>query len=175
MILRHMVVAAIVSTAVAGCASAPPVSSAPQPASDQSVTVYPTAKRWTGTLNPRLSYNASAVASKRQNAYGHVEVTVVPSSTMLSRVTLTVAVPNEPGLDIAGWGVSEGRCGSGNPLVLSPSVFPPIQLNATGQGSVDAKIPFIIPDNGTYHVSVFRRSGTQLTDMITCAELRRES
>ena len=175
MILRHLLVAAIVSSAVAGCASAPAVSSAPQPATDQSVTVYPTMKRWAGTLNPTRSYNASAVASQRQNAYGRVELTVSPSSPTLSRVILTVAVPNEPGLDIAGWGLSEGRCGSGNPLVLSPSVFPPIQLNSGGQGSIDVKIPFIIPDNGNYHVNVFRGSGTQLTDMLTCADLRRES
>jgi hypothetical protein len=115
------------------------------------------------------------VASQRQNAYGSVELTVSPSSPTLSRVTLKVSVPNEPGLDIAGWALSEGRCGSGNPPVLSPSVFPPIQLNASGQGTVDAKIPFIIPDNGAYHVNVFRRSGTQLTDMLTCGELRRDT
>jgi hypothetical protein len=36
------------------------------------------------------------------------------------------------------------------------------------------KIPFVIPEGGTYSVSVYRGSGTQLSDVITCAELRQE-
>lgn len=162
-------------TGLAGCASAPPVSSPTQSADDQSPNVYPTMKRWAGTLNPTRSYNASAVATQRQNAYGHVELTVTPASPTLTRVVLKVSVPNEPGLDMAGWGVAEGRCGSGNPPVLSPSTFQPIQLNATGQGNIDVSIPFVIPDKGIFHVSVFRGSGTQLTNLLSCADLRRES
>jgi hypothetical protein len=173
-LLHHLLTPAVVSAALASCATAPPVSSAPQ-SSDQTVTVYPTMKRWIGTLNPMRSYNATAVASQRQNAYGRVELTVSPNSPTLTHVTLTVSLPNEPGLDLAGWGLSDGRCGSGNPSVLSPSMFPPVQLSASGKGTVDAKIPFIIPENGSYHVNVFRRTGTQLTDVITCADLRRES
>ena len=174
MLLRHFLAPAVFSAALAACASAPPVTSTPH-SSEQTVTVYPTMKRWIGTLNPTRSYNATAVASQRQNAYGRVELTVSPSSPTLTHVTMKVSVPNEPGLDLAGWGLSEGRCGSGNPPVLAPGMFPPVQLRANGQGNVDAKIPFIIPENGSYHVNVFRRSGTQLTDVITCADLRRES
>ena len=172
---HQFLTAVAVSTGLASCASAPPVSSAPGPATDQNVTAYPTMKLWTGTLNPTRSYNASAVASQRQNAYGRVEVTVSPNSPMLSHVMLKVSVPNEPGLDVAGWGLSEGRCGSGNPPVLSRGAFPAIQISTNGQGNVDANIPFIIPDNGAYHVDVFRGSGTQLSDVLTCGDLRRES
>jgi hypothetical protein len=173
MLLRHLITPAVVSIVLASCATAPPVSSAPQPSSEQAVTVYPTIKRWTGTFSPKRSYNAAAVASQRQNAYGNVELTVSPSSPTLTHVTLKVTLPNEPGLDLAGWGLSEGRCGSGNPPVLAPSMFPAVQLRSSGQGNIDAKIPFIIPETGSYHVNVFRRSGTQLTDVITCADLRR--
>jgi len=175
MLLRQFLTAAVASTALTSCASAPPVSSVPQPVSDQSASVYPTMKLWTGTLNPTQSYNATAVASKRQNAYGRVELTVSPSSPTLTHVTLSVSVPMEPGLDALGWGLSEGSCGSGNPPVLPPGMFPTIQLSVSGQGKVDADIPFIIPENSSYHVNVFRGSGTQLTDVITCAALRRQS
>lgn len=173
MVLRHLIRPAFVSTALASCAGAPPVGSPAPPMSEQSVAVYPIIKRWIGTFTPRRSYNAAAVGSKRQNAYGSVELTVSPSSPTLTHVTLKVSLPNEPGLDLAGWGLSEGRCGSGNPPILSPGMFPAIQLRSSGQGNADAKIPFVMPETGSYHVNVFRRSGTQLTDVITCAELRR--
>ncbi|HEY4953610.1 MAG TPA: hypothetical protein VII02_01865 [Gemmatimonadaceae bacterium] len=175
MLLRQFLAAAVVSTALTNCASAPPVSSAPQSVSDQSAAVYPTVKVWTGTLNPTQSYDATAAASKRQNGYGRVELTVSPNTTTLTHVILTVSIPLEPGMDLVGWGLSQGRCGSGNPLVLPPSMFPAIQLGSNGQGTINANIPFIIPDNGSYHVDVFRGSSTQLNDVITCASLRRES
>ena len=175
MLLRQFLAASVASTALAGCASAPPVSSGPQSVGSASADVYPTVKLWKGTLNPTQSYQAAAVASKRQNGYGRVELSVSPNSPTLSHVIVNVSIPNEPGMDLVGWGLSPGRCGSGSPLVLSPSMFPAIQIGPNGQGQVDAKIPFIIPDNGNYHVDVFRGSGTQLSDVITCAVLRRES
>jgi hypothetical protein len=173
--LRQLLAAAVVSTALSGCASAPAASPAPQTASERAPLVFPDAKRWKGTMRPTQSYNAAAVGSQRQNAYGGAELIVLASNPTLTRVTINVAVPVDLGLGMVGWGLAQGRCGSGNPTVLSPSSFPPIQLNGTGQGSVDAQIPFIIPDNGTYHVNVFRGAGTQLVDVITCADLRRET
>lgn len=175
MLLRQFLTAAVLATALTGCASAPPVSPAPQRKNDLDVTVYPTMKRWTGTLNPTQSYNATAVASRRQNAYGRVELTVSPGSPTLTHVTVTVSVPTGLSSDVIGWGLSQGRCGSGAPPVLPPATFQPIQLSASRQGNIDVKIPFIIPDKGSYHVNIFRGSGTQLTDLITCADLRRES
>jgi hypothetical protein len=179
--LRHFIVPSATAIALAACATQAPVSATPvpasgaQPAADQAAAVYPNMKRWTGSLNPTRSYNGSAVASERQNARGRVELTVLPSAPTLSHVILTVTVPNQPGLDVVGWGVIQGRCGSGNPTVLSPSNFPPIQIGANGGGKVDVKIPFVIPDNGNYHVDVFRGSGNQLSDVLTCGELRPES
>ena len=172
--LRQLLTASIVSTAIAGCASAPPAGSAPQPTANREVSGYPIVQRWTATLNPKQSYNAAAVPSQRQNAYGKVELTVQPATPTLTDVSLVVTVPPQPGLEVVGWGLSQGRCGSGNPAVLPPSAFQPIQLSPNGRGSVDAKIPFVI-ENGAYHVNVFRGSGTQLSDVITCGDLRKDS
>ena len=132
--LRQLLAAAVVSTALTSCASAPPASSAPQTDSDRAPLVFPSAKRWKGTMRPTQSYNAAAVGSQRQNAYGGVELSVSASNPTLTHVTLTVTVPVDLGLGMIGWGLAQGRCGSGNPTVLAPSTFPPIQLNATGQG-----------------------------------------
>jgi hypothetical protein len=165
--------AALLAT-FANCAKAPPAGTTPQPAGAQSDVTYPAVHRWTGSLNPTQSYNAAAVASRRQNAYGHVELTVSPNSASLTHVSLTVSVPTDPTLGILGWGLSTGRCGSGNPPVLAPAAFPAIQVSTSYRGTVDAKIPFVIPDNGSYHVNIFRGSGTQLSDVLTCADLRRD-
>jgi hypothetical protein len=175
MLFRQFLAASVASTALAGCASAPPVSSAPQSVGNESAAVYPTVRVWKGNLNPTQSYQATAVASKRQNGYGRVEASVSPNTPTLTHVVIDVSIPIEPGMDLVGWGLSPGRCGSGTPLVLSPSMFPAIQLGPNGQGHVDTKIAFTIPDNSNYHVDIFRGSGTQLSDVITCAVLRRES
>jgi hypothetical protein len=172
--LRQFLAATVVSTALTSCASAPPVNSAPGTEGDRAALVFPAGKRWTGTLKPTQSYTAAISGSKRQNAYGGAELTVSPSYPTLTHVKLKVSVPADAASGFVGWGLSQGRCGSGNPPVLAPGTFPTIQLNATGQGNVDAQIPFIIPDNGSYHVDVFRGTGTQLSDMITCADLRRD-
>jgi hypothetical protein len=173
MLLRQLLTASIVSTSVAGCASSPPAASAPQPQTERTVSGYPTIKRWTATLSPTQSYNATAVSSQRQNAYGKVELTVQATTPTLTDVRLVVTVPPQPGLDIVGWGLSQGRCGSGSPAVLPPSAFQPIQLSSNGRGNVDAKIPFVI-ESGDYHVNVFRGPGTQLSDVITCGDLHRD-
>jgi len=175
MLLRQLLTASIVTTAIAGCASAPATGSAPKPQADRGVSGYPIVQRWIATLNPTQSYNAAAVSTQRQNAYGRVELMVSPNTPTLTDVKLVVSVPAQPGLDIVGWGLSQGRCGSGNPPVLPPGSFPAIQLSPNGRGNVDATLPFVIPETGTYHVNVFRGTGTQLTDVITCGELRRES
>jgi hypothetical protein len=174
MLLRRLLTASIVSTAIAGCASAPATGSPSRPQADRGLSGYPIVQHWTATLNPTQSYNAAAVASQRQNAYGKVELTVQATAPTLTDVKLVVTVPPQPGLDIVGWGLSQGRCGSGNPAVLPPSAFQPIQLSPNGRGNVDAKIPFVI-ESGAYHVNVFRGSGTQLSDVITCGNLLRDN
>ncbi|MFN2603934.1 MAG: hypothetical protein ABR582_14425 [Gemmatimonadaceae bacterium] len=131
--------------------------------------------RWTGRLNPTQSYKGAAVATERQMAYGNVELTVSPDRPTLSHVRLTVSVPAQPGTDNLGWAIHPGNCGSGNPPVMTPGAFPMIVLSANGRGAVDSDIPFVLPESGSFHVNVFRGGGTQLTDVITCADLRKQS
>jgi hypothetical protein len=171
---RLLLSTAGIMTVVTGCASAPTAGSTPEPAAERSAVTYPAMHRWTGSFKPTQSYNGAAVASQRQNAYGHVDLTVSPSSPSLTHVMLNVSVPTDPSLGILGWGVHPGPCGSGNPAVLAPAAFPAIQVSTSYRGTVNAQIPFVIPDNGSYHVNVFRGSGTQLSDVLTCADLRRD-
>jgi hypothetical protein len=173
--LSRLVTPALFSVAVCACATAPAVT--PDPNSDAARTqaVLEGAKRWTGTFNPTQSYTGAAVTTTRQKAYGSIELTVSPNRPTVSHVRLTVSVPVEPGLTNLGWAVHPGSCGSGTPPMMAPGTFPTIVLSANGRGSVDDDIAFTVPVSGVYHVNVFRGNGTQLSDVITCASLRKES
>ena len=165
---------ALIAVAVCACATAPAVT--PTPNSDESRTqaILANSIRWSGTLNPTQSFTGAAVNTTRQKAFGTVALTVSPNRPSVSHVNLTVSVPIEPGLTNLGWAIHQGNCGNGSPPVMAPGTFPTIVLSANGRGTVDDDIAFALPLTGTYHVNVFRGNGTQLNDVITCSNLRRD-
>ena len=166
--------ALLIASAAWGCASAPgnpPPAPAAGATEDRTATVLAAANRWTGTLNPTQGRTGAAVTSTRQKAYGTVELTVAPNRPTLSHLKLDVAVPMEPGLNNLTWGIHPGNCGSGNPAIVPPG---DITLSVNGRGTVDADVGFALPQSGMYHINVFRGNGTQLSDVITCANLRRQ-
>lgn len=171
--LRHLCAASLAAAASA-CASAPAVDPNPSLDGDRTAEVLAAARRWTGTLNPTQGRTGAAVTTTRQRAYGTVELTVAPNRQTNTHVRLTVSVPVEPGLNNLGWAVHPGNCGSGNPPVIAPGMFPTMVLSANGRGTIDDDVPFQLPDTGNYHVNVFRGGGSQLNDVITCGELRRQ-
>ncbi len=173
--LRHFLTVALASTAVSACATTPAANSGPQPGSDRIAVAPAGANRWTGNLNPTQSFKGVAAASERQKAYGTVELTVLPNRASLTHVRLSVSVPMEPGLDNLGWAIHPGDCGSGDPPVIAPGMFPMMVLSPNGRGAVDTDIPFVLPESGNYHVNVFRGNGTQLSDVMTCGNIRRQN
>ena len=173
--LNRLLTPALFSVAVSACATTPAVT--PDPNSDAARTeaVLAAAMRWTGSFNPKQSYTGNAVTTTRQKAFGSVELTVSPNRPTVSHVRLQVSVPAEPGLTNLGWAIHPGACGSGTPPMMSPGTFPTIVLSANGRGAVDDDVAFTVPVSGSYHVNVFRGNGTQLSDVITCANLRRNA
>ena len=172
--LRHLIPVSLAGT-LAACASAPAVKPAPTSDSERAAAAATTAtNRWTATLNPTQGRTGAAVTTTRQKAFGTVELTVSPNRQTNTHVRLTVSVPVEPGLNNLGWAVHPGNCGSGNPPVIAPGMFPAMVVSANGRGSIDDDIPFQLPESGTYHVNVFRGGGSQLNDVITCGDLRRQ-
>lgn len=171
----RLLAAALCCAAAVACATTP--SARPEPGSDAARTeaVLNAANRWTGTFNPTQGFAANAVTTTRQKAFGNIELTVSPNRPTVSHVRLTVSVPVEPGLTNLGWAIHPGSCGSGAPAMMAAGTFPTIVLSANGRGSVDDDISFTVPLTGSYHVNVFRGNGTQLTDVITCANLRRDA
>jgi len=172
---RDVGTAILLASAAWACSSAPRTPP-PAPSADERVAqVLAAANRWTGTLNPTQGRTATAVTTTRKRAYGTVELRVAPNRPTNTHVVLNVSVPMEPGLTNLGWAIHEGNCGSGTPPVMSPGSFPSIVVSTNGRGAVDEDIAFKLPEYGSYHLNVFRGNGTQLTDVITCANLRRQT
>jgi hypothetical protein len=173
--IRPFLTALIAIGTISACASAPAANPAAHTDTDHANAVLASARRWTGSFAPTQSLNASVMPSSRQKGNGTVELTVAPNNPDLTHVRLTVAVAREQGLDNLGWAILGGDCGSGDPPVLAPGVFPLMALSPNGQAKFDDNIPFTLPESGNYHVNIFRGSGNQLSDVITCAVLRRKT
>ena len=173
--LSRLLKPTVLSVAAAACATAPAPTPAPNSDAARTEAVLAGANQWTGTFNPTQSHNANAVNTTRQKAYGTVELTVAPNRPSISHVRLTVSVPVEPGMNTLGWAIHPGGCGSGTPPMMAPGAFPTNLLSANGRGTIDDDISFTVPTSGNYHVNIFRGTGTQLSDVITCATLRRQS
>jgi len=165
--------ASLVAAALSGCAAAPAATPDPgsQPVPSQTVGVA--VSRWTGVFNPKQGYTGTVVTTTRQKAYGNVELLISPDRPNVTRVRLSVSVPVEPGLTNLGWAVHPGGCGSGAPPLMAPGTFPSMVLGSNGRAALDDDIGFTLPGTGSYHVNVFRGAGMQLSDVITCASLRR--
>ncbi|MGH7602571.1 MAG: hypothetical protein ACRENK_01085 [Gemmatimonadaceae bacterium] len=173
MLVRYAFTATLLSATLVACASAPTPGSASTDAG-HTADVVASARRWTGNFTATQSVNGSLVPSTRQSGNGSVELTVARANPGLTHVRLRAAVSIEPGLEVLGWSINPGNCGSGDTPILSPSVFPLMQLNPNGQANFDDNIPWELPESGNYHVNVFRGSNSQLNNVVTCADLRRK-
>jgi hypothetical protein len=112
-------------------------------------------------------------ATERQKAYGTVELTVPRDRPTRTHVRLTVSAPPTSGVNTLRWGIYPGTCGSGAPPVVPTEVFPVIELSSNGQGSIDQEVAFEMPNDGRFHVNVLHGTGGQLSNVLTCANLRR--
>lgn len=171
---RNICRAALVAT-LSACATAPAAHPPPLPANDPAAMAIAAATpaRWTGNLQPTQARTGNVRMTDRQKAYGTVEMTVPRDSPNRTRVRLTVSAPATSGVTSLRWGIYPGNCGSGAPPVVPAEVFPLIELSSNGQGSIDQEIAFEMPNQRALHVNVLQGSGTQLSNVLTCANLRR--
>jgi len=132
-----------------------------------------TPARWTGNLQPTQSRTGEVMVTERQKAYGTVELTVPYDRPTRTRVRLSVSAPATYLFANLRWGIYPGSCGSGAPPVVPAEVFPIIEMGSNGQGSIDQEIGFAMPQEGALHVNVLHGGGTQLSNVLTCGNLRR--
>jgi hypothetical protein len=160
--------------ALSACASAPAVD--PPPRADDAATTAIAAAittRWTGDFQPTQSRTGEMAPTERQRAYGTIELIVPRDRPDRTHVRLTVSTRATLAISTLRWGIYPGTCGSGAPPVVPAEAFPSIELGNSGRGSIDQEIAFEMPKEGRYHVNVLQGTGTQLSNVLTCANLRR--
>lgn len=155
---------------VVGCASGGTSTPTPQDPTAIAIAAAVSA-RWKGNFQPTQSRTGDVKPTQRQNAYGSVELTVPRNRTTRTHVRLDVTAPATSGTSLR-WGIYEGGCGSGTPPVFPIDVFPIMELSSNGKGSIDQEVAFEMPASGRFHVNVLQGAGTQITDVLTCANLR---
>lgn len=100
-------------------------------------------------------------------------VSLTPRSIDIERVRVALIVSStEHSGSSLRWAVLPGRCGASALPLLSYEQFPTIEVGGNGRGEVNAELLMRLDMGGTYHVNVYQSRGTQLSDVVTCANLR---
>lgn len=130
--------------------------------------------RWTGTLQQTTERTGTLAPVGQQRATGTIVLAQTAADSTRMRVRLTVSAPGDPSTTLR-WAVLPGRCGSSALPLIGVEQFPTIDIGSNERGEITADIPLRLDGAGTYHVNVYRGTGTQLSDVLTCGNLRRSS
>jgi len=159
---------AILATALAGCASTnndPP--SARQEAASGGIA--PSMLQWTGKFRQGEQQSASAIMHGRNTSVGDVRLTA--DSRNVTRAQINFSVDMEPALTGAfRWAVAPGECGTNSFPLVPVNQFPLMTLS-NNRGSLDATVNFPLPTSGRYHVDVYTSSGSDVGDVMGCANV----
>ena len=180
--MRDSILASLMAVAVlatAACSSggnAPSADPTPDPSRSARVVSQAEASsvRWTGSLQPvqQQSGNLGPRASNR--VYGAVTLTTAKTSTSRVRAQITISTQLSQSQRLR-WALVSGRCGSSDLPVTGVEQFPEILISSNGRGELDAEVPVAIPTSGTYHVNIFWTTGADISDVMTCANLRMQT
>ncbi len=171
--LRHISVAGLAAAIGWACAAPPPVQT-PAPSTVSAggpLAAASTPVRWTGTLQPMQQRTAQAAPTAQNKAVGSVFLATAGQHRTRIRLTISASAQASSSLQ---WAVLPGRCGSPALPLMPVERFPTIDVGSQGRGEVDTEMPFPLPSSGSLHVNVYWR-GQSLDDILTCANLRRES
>ena len=84
-------------------------------------------------------------------------------------VTLSGAAPSA----VHAWYVQLGECGHDRGILVGPQAYAPIVVDAQGEGRSTVTLPFTVPTNGRFFVTV-RQSESETTPVIACGNLTKE-
>lgn len=130
---------------------------------------------WSGPFRPSEQQTGQGMTPHRSNrTFGSVELTASPDapSQLHAEIRLSTQMTSTARLK---WALVPGRCGSADLPVIAIEQFPEILVSSNGTASVSGLVPFVLPRSGTYHVNVFWSNGADLSDVMTCANLRMEA
>ncbi|HEX2721288.1 MAG TPA: hypothetical protein VHM24_00105 [Gemmatimonadaceae bacterium] len=168
--------AALLALEFAACATTKPVSEAGAPTPSATAATGTAAApsdgpvRWTGSLQPMQQRTGGLGPTGQNKAFGNVSLTSRgPERTAVS-ISLSTPLQSSTALS---WAVLPGRCGTGSLPIAGIERFPVIEVGANGRGQLESEMSLGLPTSGTYHVNIYWGSGSQLSDVMTCANLRK--
>jgi hypothetical protein len=128
--------------------------------------------RWSGNLQPTQQRTGEMAPTGQIKAYGTVSLVASPTNQNRTRARITLSAPLQTPTALR-WAILPDRCGSGSLPLVGFDHFPVLEVGSNGRGQLDTEVPMTIPTSGSYHVNIYWR-GQQLTDVMTCANLRRQ-
>lgn len=165
----------VLAIALAGCASGGSSATATRPAAapaQQSASARGTVPlqslQWSGKFRP--SQGISSTTAGRSDVNGSIRLYADGES--LTHVSLSFTTGS--GYDdsqLLSWGIASGDCGSNTLPLLPVSSFGQISIS-NNRGSLDGQIPMPLPTTGRYHANLYKSSGMDEGDVLSCASLQ---
>lgn len=131
----------------------------------------PAASGWSGNFQPTQERTGVLAPTRLQQAGGTVRLRQSARDPQRTSVALTVSTQLQEPTSLR-WAVLPGRCGTGSLPLLGFEQFPPLDVTSSGRGQMEVDISIPLPQSGTYHINVYY-GGTELNNVLTCANLRR--
>ncbi len=128
-----------------------------------------TGLQWTGRFQSQLQRSGEVSPRGQVSAEGNI--TLMETRNERVRVTIRLSAPRQQSTSLR-WAVLSGQCGSASMPVLSYQQFPMIEMGSNGRGQLDVELPLTLEVTTTYHANIYMGSGNQLSDLVSCANLR---
>jgi hypothetical protein len=125
---------------------------------------------WTGRFASSMERSSSVRARALQHSEGRVTLTETRDGKRM-RAHVYISSPDHTSTALR-WAVLPGQCGSAAFPVLSYQQFPFIEMSTNGRGELSAELPMTLDVSETYHVNVYKGSGVQVSDVLSCTNLR---
>lgn len=175
--LPVVVAATMVSVACSSGGSASTASTTPEPGTSRTEKIVAQAEaasmHWTGSFQPVQQQTGSMAPRGSSRVFGNVTLSQSPASANRTRARISVSTQLKDTRQLR-WALVTGRCGSADIPVLGVEQFPEITMSSSGRGELDSEVPVLLPQKGNYHVNVFFSNGADLSDVMTCANLKLE-
>ena len=158
---------------LAACATAKPVDSAGGATPSSSAAVSSGAGvRWSASLQPAQQRTGGLGPTGQNKTFGSVALKSIGSERTGISISLSTPLQNSTSLN---WAILPGRCGSSAMPLVGIERFPVIDVSTNGRGQLNTEMSLELPTSGAYHINVYWSAGSQLSDVMTCGNLRREN
>jgi hypothetical protein len=125
---------------------------------------------WTGRFTASMERSSAVRARVLQHSEGRVTLSETRDGKRM-RAHVYISSPDHVSTSLR-WAVLPGQCGSAAFPVLSYQQFPFIEMSTNGRGELSAELPMTLDVSEAYHVNVYKGSGVEVSNVLSCTNLR---